>query len=349
MKYSTIEQMNSHQRVEAAASLVALGTKSRFIRRLKKVGLDPDDYSRGYATSLLVYTASRHQSVGGYVVNRIQSQRRYAKQTPGDKLARPLGERLSEWRARPLQLLEKLRKDQPGQLVSFEIECKLAPTEGVRRHSWPLLAGGVHAEHDGLEIPVVCRWDDLRPLYRVCATLRAFGATITRQFGGHVHLDVRDLYTGGSVPKSLKARIDRIVVPGVERVLRWCVPASRVGNSYCQLTGADWRYCDRYRAVNVCSLGEHRTIEIRLGAASLNPDKWRLWAQACLFFLRGNIDKAQMATLAEIDTARRAADWIMLSYMEPALKWWLLGRLRKFHPSALPELPPQNDAPGADS
>lgn len=349
MKYSTIETLTSQQRVDAAAALVALGTKSRFNRRLMKAGLDPNDYARGYATSLLVYTASRHQVVGGYVVNRIQSQRKYAKQSGGDKLARPLNERLNEWRAKPLQLLERLKKDQPGQLVSFEIECKLSPTENIRRHSWPLLAGGVHVEHDGMEIPVVCRWDDLRPLYRVCATLRQFGAVITRQFGGHVHLDVRDLYTGGAVPKSLKSRIDRVVVPGVERVLRWCVPASRVGNSYCQLIGADWRFCDRYRAVNVCSLGEHRTVEIRLGAASLNPDKWRLWGMACLFFLRGNIDKGQVAALATIETARGAANWVMRSSMDATLKWWLLGRLRKFHPSALPELPPMADAPGADS
>lgn len=348
MKYKTIEAMTSSQRADAAEALVSLGTRSSFVRRLKKVGIDPRDYSRGYATSLLVYTASRHQSVGGYVVQRLQAQRRYAKQT-GDKLLQPLADRVAEFRARPLHLLATLKKDQPGQLVSFEIECKLTPTENVRRHSWPLLAGGVHAEHDGLEIPVVCRWDDLRPLYRVCQTLRDFGATITRQFGGHVHLDVRDLYTGGVVPKSLKARIDRVVVPGVERILRWCVPASRVGNTYCKLTGADWRYNDRYRAVNVCSLSEHRTVEVRLGAASINPDKWRLWAQACLFFLRGHIDKDQVAVLAEIDTARKAADWIMTSHMEPSLKWWLLGRLRKFHPSALPELPPQNDAPGADS
>ena len=347
MKFETIESLTSTQRVEAAAALVRLGLKSRFNRRLRKVGLDPNDYARGYASSLLCYTASRHKFVGGYVSDRVRAMRRHMK--GADVLAVPLADRLANYRARPLQLLERIKKDQPGQLVSFEIECKLSPTESIRRHSWPLLAGGVHVEHDGMEIPVVCRWDDLRPLYRVCATLRAFGATITRQFGGHVHLDVRDLHTGGAVSKALKARIDKVVVPGVERVLRWCVPASRVGNTYCQLTGPDWRFCDRYRAVNVCSLGEHRTVEIRLGAASLNPDKWRLWAQACLFFLRGNIDKRQVVLLGEVTTARQAADWIMHSYMEPSVKWWLLGRLRKFHPSALPELPPMTDAPGADA
>ena len=347
MKYDTLASMDTAARLAAADKIALNPCATRAGRALLRHGVHPRDYARGYVSALLGYTCSfsGHPSTGSYLVNMLQRQRRYSKEH-NDVLTIPLRDRIKKYG--PLQVLERSKKDQPGRLVSFEIECKLEPSQQVRSHTWPLMAGGVHAEHDGLEIPVVCRWDDLRPLYRVCAALRSFGARLTKSFGGHVHLDARDLYTGGTVPASLKKRINSVVVPGVERVLRWCVPASRVGNSYCQLIGADWHFSDRYRAVNVCSLHEHRTLEIRLGAASLNPDKWRLWAMACLYFFRAPIDKSAVAALSEIGTATEAADWIMQSCMEPSLKWWLLGRLRKFHPQALPDMTPLPDASGAD-
>lgn len=285
----------------------------------------------------------------------IHSFRSAARQAAGDALRTPLADRLRDWRSKPLDLLGKLKKDEPGQLVSFEVECKL-DRDAVNGLNLPVLAGRPHTEHDGIEVAVVCRWDDLRPLYKTCAILRAAGATLTRQFGGHVHLDVRDLHPANSSgayrlqpSRSLKARIDKIVVPYVERILRWAVPPSRVGNGYCKLQGADWRGHDRFRAVNVQSLSEHRTLEIRLGACTLNPDKFRLWALACLFGLRGEIGKEQVSALKSISTPRAAADWVMASSMEPSLKWWVLSRIRKFHPGALPDLPPADDAPGSDS
>lgn len=284
----------------------------------------------------------------------IHAFRRSARNAAGDALRTPLAERLRDWRSNPLKLLSTLKKDEPGQLVSFEVECKL-DRDAVNGLNFPLLAGRPHTEHDGIEVAVVCRWDDLRPLYKTCALLRSAGATLTRQFGGHVHLDARDLYTptSGSYrshpSRSLKARIDKVVVPYVERVLRWAVPPSRIGNGYCKLEGADWRGHDRFRAVNVLSLAEHRTLEIRLGACTLNPDKFRLWAMACAFGLRGQIGKGQAAALESISTPRAAADWVMASAMEPSLKWWVLSRIRKFHPGSLPDLPPADDAPGSDA
>lgn len=280
----------------------------------------------------------------------IHGFRSAARQAAGDPLRAPLAERLLGWRSKPLQLLSKLGKDEPGQLVSFEVECKL-DRNLAQELNLPVLAGRPHTEHDGVEIAVVCRWDDLRPLYRTCAILRAAGATLTRQFGGHVHLDVRDLHPANSrgPSKALKSRINKIVVPYVEKVLRWAVPPSRVGNGYCKLEGANWTGYDRFRAVNVLSLSEHQTLEIRLGACTLNPDKFRLWAMACAFGLRGQIGKGQAAELESISSPRAAANWVMASAMEPSLKWWVLSRIRKFHPGALPDLPPADDAPGSDA
>lgn len=286
--------------------------------------------------------------------HHIHAFRSAARHAGGDVLRAPLAERFRDWRSNPLALLGKLGKDEPGQLVSFEIECRLG-RETALGLNLPLLAGRPHQEHDGVEIPVVCRWDDLRPLYKTCALLRAAGATLTRQFGGHVHLDARDLYTPTSgayrsqPSKALKVRINKIVVPYVEKVLRWAVPPSRIGNGYCKLEGANWNGHDRFRAVNVLSLSEHRTLEIRLGACTLNPDKFRLWALACLFGLRGLVSRGQAAALESIGSARAAADWVMASSMEPSLKWWLLSRIRKFHPGSLPDLPPADDAPGSDA
>lgn len=277
---------------------------------------------------------------------RLRSAREHLKNSTRDPLRVSLRERLQI--GNPLAILARLGKDNVGGLVSFELECKF---DERRRGEipLPLMAGRVHAEHDGIEIPVTCRWGDLTPLRKVCASLKALGATTNKTFGGHVHLDARDFLAGNTTaPASLKTRINTRLVPGVEKVLRWCVPHSRTANHYCKCLGASWNEHDRYRAVNVVALRKFGTVEIRLGSATLNPDKWRLWAEACLYFFRAPMEAAEIRAMRGITSAAAAADWIMSSNMRGPLKWWLLQRLRKFHPLAIPDISSGLDHEGGE-
>lgn len=157
-----------------------------------------------------------------------------------------------------------------------------------------------------------------------------------------MHLDVRDMFSGSTArgrskfPAALKASVTRLSTV-VESIYRYAVPPSRVGNRFCVLGGLDWTGADRYRAVNCASLTKHRTIEVRLGAASLNPDKWRLWAQCLVWALRHPINKEELEAARAVRDAVGALDWVMRSTLPPVEKWWLVCRIRKFHPSALPK------------
>ncbi len=317
----------------------------RLLVALRRVGLASwySDANRTYD----LREAYKGKAVSYGNASRLRAQREHLKNSRPDPLRLSIRERISTT-ASPVAMLQKLGKDSVGGLVSFEIECKF---EETRRGEikLPLLAGRVHAEHDGIEIPVTCRWGDLAPLRKVCASLRALGATTTKTFGGHVHLDARDFMGGGNTPPAaLKTRVNTRLVPGVEKVLRWCVPHSRIGNQYCELSGACWSGDTRYRAVNVAALRKFGTVEIRLGSASLNPEKWRLWAEACLYFFRAPMEAAEVRGLRNITTAAAAADWIMTSGMRGPLKWWLLQRLRKFHPLAIPDVSSGLDFEGGE-
>lgn len=274
-------------------------------------------------------------TVSHYAGPRLQRQREFLKNGAADPLRLSLRERVKF--GNPISILQRIGKDDVGGLVAFEIECKF---DASRRDELklPAMAGRAHQEHEGFEVPIVCRWGDLRPLRDMCAQFRALGATTTKSFGGHVHLDARDLMSGNKVTPHLKRRINSRLVPGVEKVLRWCVPHSRIGNTYCELSGACWNESTRYRAVNVCSLRKQQTIEIRLGSATLNPEKWRLWAEACLYFFRAPMSAGEVRGMAGVTNAGAAAAWIMGCGMNVELKWWLISRLRKFHPLAMPAL-----------
>jgi len=270
-----------------------------------------------------------------YAGPRLRRQREFWKNSGADPLRLSIRERVKM--GNPVAILQRIGKDDVGGLVAFEIECKF---DASRRDELklPAMAGRAHQEHDGFEVPIVCRWGDLRPLREMCRQFRDLGATTTKSFGGHIHLDARDLMSGTKVTPHLKRRINARLVPGVENILRWCVPHSRVGNSYCELGGACWSESTRYRAVNVCALRKQQTIEIRLGSATLNPEKWRLWAEACLYFFRAPMGAAEVRGMTGVTNAGAAAQWIMCSGMTNELKWWLLSRLRKFHPLAIPAI-----------
>jgi len=301
-------------------------------RREARIGRKIPSYERGALAASFNGVASPYQHA--LKNGRAQSKQRL------DPLTRPFRDRVT-WA--PLALLGRLRKDAPGLLVGFEVECAGIGTAALDGVALPLLAPRIQPEHCGVEVPVLCRFDNLKPLYAVCAALSKAGGKVDRHCGGHVHLDVRDIFSGSTgrgrakFPAALRSSVSRLSVV-VEHVYRWAVPPSRVGNRFCVLGGLDWSGADRYRAVNCASLTKHRTVEVRLGAGTLNPDKWRLWAQCLVWALRHPISKGDLSLAESVRDATGAADWVMKSDLPPVEKWWLLQRIRKFHPAALPAL-----------
>jgi len=310
---------------------------NRVSKKVGRVGILP-----GYSstTEYEYWKASKRGESTRYSMAYLQRARSAAK-NKADPLTRPFVQR---WQGlTPIGILGKLRRDVPGLLVGFEVEAAGITHEQVQNAGrMPLMAPRAQMEHCGVEVPVLCRMDDLRTLYTVCKRMRGLGARISRDCGGHVHLDVRDMFSGSTqrgrqqYPAALKASVSRLCTV-VESIYRYAVPPSRVGNRFCVLGGLDWTGSDRYRAVNCASLKEHRTIEVRLGAASLNPDKWRLWAQSLVWALRHPISKTELDAAKMVRDAVGALDWVMRSDLPPVEKWWLVCRIRKFHPSALPK------------
>jgi len=310
---------------------------NRISKKVGRAGIIP-----GYSatTEFEHWKTSKRGESTRYCMGYLQRARSAAK-NKADPLALTLTQRISS--IPPLQILERTRKDVPGLLVGFEVEAAgVSYSDVMAAGPLPLLAPRAQMEHCGVEVPVLCRFDNLRPLYEVCRRVKAAGGKISRECGGHVHLDVRDMFSGSTqrgrqqYPAALKASVARLCTV-VESIYRYAVPPSRVGNRFCVLAGLDWTGADRYRAVNCASLKEHRTIEVRLGAASLNPDKWRLWAQSLVWALRHPIAKTELDAAKQVRDAVGALDWVMRSDLPPVEKWWLVCRIRKFHPSALPK------------
>lgn len=316
--------------------------KFQFVNRtLDGQGLNPEASRLTLSKVFEVAKRSGSWESNIYWISYVRSTRQALQNLRADPLKTPIRDRVRLLRSDgPMAVLGRLKKNEKGMLVSFELEAQLSPTPEIRDYQWPMTAGRVHAEHSGLELPVTCHWSDLTPLRRACKALRAFGAKITTQYGGHVHLDCRDFaLPNGKPSKALVGRVNRWLTPAVCFVLKWAVPPSRLNNQYCALLPAIWghsrrRSYDRFRAVNALSFAKHRTIEIRLGAASLNSHKWEMWARACHWLLRGPIDRARMRELSSVVSPLDAADWISKTTMPPAVKMWLLSRIKKFHPDA---------------
>ena len=272
--------------------------------------------------------------------NGLKNARYYSKQS-GDPLAQPLAQRTKE---RGFQLLTKLGKDRPGEMVTFEIECFL-PTASVAtvRAALPLAVqmvgdGSLNGSDstrtrnmEGVELRIPCSVTDYSRLYHACHLLATHGARVNRTCGLHVHLDVRDLSPLKRY-RDVKAEGSRLHAV-ISTVGRYLVPPSRLNNRYCALTPPSTS--DRYRAVNAEATGKHGTIEIRLHSGTAEADKARLWAEFCLFFLRRPLSKPQKTALAAVHTPAAALDWILRSDLPPTLKWWAAQRVEKFHPSAV--------------
>lgn len=152
-------------------------------------------------------------------------------------------------------------------------------------------------------------WDNVR------TTLKAItecGARINRSCGNHVHIDMR-----GRTAQSMS----RTAVKMRDAMVEWAhrlVHRKRAHNSYCSIHkfGEDSRYC----AINTQCWAEHRTIEVRLGMATLNYHKLRYWTRFLQWMAQPN---TRVATLEDFMQSNAPMD----------LKVYVFQRIMKFNKS----------------
>lgn len=105
------------------------------------------------------------------------------------------------------------------------------------------------------------------PLKNVCDILNNyFNATVDTSCGLHIHLDRREFSYAENINTAYV--FEKFLEP-----LSKLVPNSRIDNTYCKLQAAD----DKYSAINMDTLDNKNTLEIRLHSGSTNYDKIKNW------------------------------------------------------------------------
>ena len=168
---------------------------------------------------------------------------------------------------------------------------------------------GAITNPNGQEAILMIRRDKPERLQSLCTYLKANGGLVNPTCGLHVHLDQRDVNRREALTRARR----------ITAALPWLVsivPKSRRNNAFCKLKMS---IRDRYVAVNCCALDEHNTIEIRLGAGSLDADKILAWSDLLLWLSRA---PKRIKTL----------DAFLASAAPVRLKLWVVNRHNKFAP-----------------
>lgn len=119
----------------------------------------------------------------------------------------------------------------------------------------------------------------------LCNKIKERGGNVNKSCGGHIHVDAKDLRT--------KLDEDGVEITAIkfltlfEPALYAITGKSRLNNAFCvplYLHHIDTKgemydknghlFDERYWSINLSSLEEHGTLEFRLFAGTLEPDKW---------------------------------------------------------------------------
>ena len=149
-------------------------------------------------------------------------------------------------------------------------------------------------------------WDEVRSMLQ---TLTSNGALVNNTCGNHVHIDMRH--------KS-QASYYRVAGRVRDAITTWahrCVSYKRAYNRYCGIHNSHSN--NRYTAVNTACWNEHRTLEVRLGMPTLNPNKLKYWVQLMQYLAR---DRANTDNLDDFMNGDAPYD----------LKCYVIRRIKKF-------------------
>jgi hypothetical protein len=122
----------------------------------------------------------------------------------------------------------------------------------------------------GIEYRLLIKRSDMEGrIVRAVESISKMGAKVNKSCGLHVHFDMRD-------------KTEDQVVALREHMVKWfrhlmeLLPASRRDNQYCRLENPDRAH---WAGISVDSYKKHKTIEVRLHSATLNPIKIIRWIQ----------------------------------------------------------------------
>ena len=152
---------------------------------------------------------------------------------------------------------------------------------------------------------------------RVRATLKAItesGARVNSSCGNHVHIDMR--HKSQASYYRVAGRLRSAINAWAHRL----VPYKRAYNRYCGIQND--HHNNRYTAVNTACYSEHRTVEVRLGVATLNYEKLWYWSRFLQYIANST---------SSIDTF----DEFMQSDAPMDLKYYAVTRISKFESTYL--------------
>lgn len=187
--------------------------------------------------------------------------------------------------------------------MSFKTDGSINPIDSgestARYQEWTYFLNGNNEDE----------WDNVR---KTLHEMTSNGARINRSCGNHVHIDMRGRTAQSAMRTATKMR---------DAFTEWAhrlVHRKRAHNSYCSIHGRtdDSRYC----AVNTQCWSEHRTIEVRLGMATLNYHKLRYWVRFLQWMAQPN---TRVATLEDFMQSNAPMD----------LKVYVFQRIMKFDKS----------------
>ncbi len=167
---------------------------------------------------------------------------------------------------------------------------------------------------------------------KICEVLKnpTINGDINTTCGLHVHLDMRQPTENASAELAEKSFKNLIAA---QMMLRDMQPDSRKDNTYCAIT-PNYSFRDairsgRYFIVNGSAFNVHKTIEIRVSSASLNPVKINNWAiflgKIAYNYAPKNNNGIMPTTLQE---------WAADCSMSEGLVNWAAKRLKKHTPQS---------------
>lgn len=160
-----------------------------------------------------------------------------------------------------------------------------------------------------VEFTVLVRQDDFSNLEKLCSLLEDVGAVVNASCGLHVHIDMRGESKGDA--RGIGFKLEKYI-----HALASMVPETRRKNTYCKLQASTE---DRYSAINLCSLDEHNTIEIRLHSATTNFEKIKNWTM----ILKTLIDKGEVLN-------RRCSINKFVKMFDGDLQEYIIKRIKMF-------------------
>lgn len=152
-------------------------------------------------------------------------------------------------------------------------------------------------------------WQDLQ---NVLKYMTDSGARVNSSCGNHVHLDMRG---------KTQQQASRIAGKIRNALKDWAHRTLHHNRAYNQYCGVFREHCNnKYTAVNTLPYRRYGTIEVRVGMATLNFYKLKLWTEFLQY-------------MASPGSSIETFEDFMQSECPSYIKVWIFNRIRKFHPS----------------